>query len=430
MTNWKRKIVDNFIRNYFTSAPKQGDNRSTLRVNTVSLFPDFDTAHPKETEAYIAAAKMLERKGIAKLSWENERKKERLKSIRCDNFKKLFREAGRPYPKAEVEKTIAMLDAKAEMLKQKLAGFENESAAAEQTKIVIGLLEFLSVNFGLKEIGHGITSQTMEDITRLFEFVCEPAQLENITNRALSILLYQDSKHLETLPSYYNHLLSRIQKTIPVPDLSFLERAYVETMISGKIIFEYKPSGEGQLDPPLINAKGNILHLPFESIETFSAIQLISGSHEKKVLTIENKESFYTLANPQKYNMQTNLSAYDCFLYTGGYPNRAAIALIKLLAASGFTFHHAGDLDPDGILILQHVSDIVREIAEKPVTPIKMDSAIFNQYRPWARQLTAPMLRHAEKIREDTKNIPGIAELLQRIEDTGMGIEQEMIDYR
>jgi len=117
---------------------------------------------------------------------------------------------------------------------------------------------------------------------------------------------------------------------------------------------------------------------------------------------------------------------YDCFLYVGGYPNRAASALIKILSDSGFAFQHAGDLDPDGILILQNVMDI----AQKPVSPVRMDADTFDKYRPWARTLDKPKLQQIKKIRKETIGIPGIASLLRRMEETGLGVEQEIIDYR
>jgi hypothetical protein len=96
------------------------------------------------------------------------------------------------------------------------------------------------------------------------------------------------------------------------------------------------------------------------------------------------------------------------------------------LAASGFSFYHAGDLDPDGILILQNVGDI----AKKPVAPVLMDVVVFDRYLPWARPLAKAALRQEEKIRSDTRAIPGLAELLRRIADTRRGVEQEFIDYR
>ena len=176
----------------------------------------------------------------------------------------------------------------------------------------------------------------------------------------------------------------------------------------------------------MINANGCILGLPLESAEEIEAIKLLSEKKEKTVLTIENKETFYALGNIQKSGSSGNLSYYDCFLYIGGYSNRAAAVVIKILAASGFSFHHAGDLDPDGILILQHV----QELAEGPVSPVRMDAATFDQYHAWARPLTKPMLAQIKKIREKTRAIPGLDDLLQRIEKTGLGVEQEIIDYR
>ncbi|MCL2139842.1 MAG: DUF2399 domain-containing protein [Treponema sp.] len=418
MINWKKRIINTFVKKYFASAAKTGKNRESLLIRSPLLFPDFDAAHPDEKESYLEAAEALQQKGVAILTWEKGKKGEALRTIRCENFKRLFREAGKPYPQAEVDKIKTMLGERAQAMKESLAARDGKHGQAEK---VIAFLEFLSRNFSLKEIGQGLDPQTMEDLATLFEFACDTAQLEKITTRALSILLYQDSKRLETLPALYSPLLSRVQKAVPVPDISFLARSYPETMISGKIIFEYKDAA-----PPLVNARGLILNLPFESAETFGEVKLLTDKQEKTVLTIENKETFYALGSPQKFNASDAISRYDCFLYTGGYPNRAAAALIKILAASGFSFYHAGDLDPDGVLIMQNVQDI----AERPVAPVRMDAAAFNQYRAWGRQLTPAMLRQAVKIRQDTRAIPGIAGLLHCIEETGIGIEQEIVDYR
>jgi hypothetical protein len=298
---------------------------------------------------------------------------------------------------------------------------------AVQAEKITTFLDFLSLRFGPREIGQGIDQHTMEDFIRLLEFCCRPAPREKVTTRALSILLYRDSKHLENLLTLCSPFLSRAQKTVPTPDLAFLERSYPETMIGGKIIIQYKnqqpPLG---VAPPLVNAGGHILGFPLESAEAIEAIQLISEQKEKTVLTIENKETFYALGSPQKNSADKNFSRFDCFLYLGGYSNRAAAALVKTLAASGFSFYHAGDLDPDGILILQHI----QELAGRPVTPLRMDAATFDKYQDWARSLTKQMLRQIEKIREETRAIPELAGLLRRIEETGMGVEQEIIDYR
>jgi len=408
MTVWEKKIIDAFIAHYFTSASDpsvpNNEDRNSLRIRTSVFFPGFDSAHPDEKESYLEAAESLERKGVIRLNWEKRSKGERLKTLSCDDFEKLFEEAGRPFPETEAEEIRAMLAAKA---KQNIA------------PQVIAIMNYLSTNFGTREIGQGFDRRAMEEFSRLLEFCSNPAQIENITTRALSIQLYRDSKRLEELLSLCKPLLSRMEKTVAMPDLTFLERSYPETMISGKIIIEFKNQ-----KTPILNEGSNILGFPLETAEEISGIQLVSRKNEKAVLTIENKETFYALASP--HEQSENFSHYDCFLYIGGYSNRAAAAIVRTLSTSGFSFYHAGDLDPDGVLILQQI----QEIAQKPVIPVRMDAATFKKYRAWARTLSKPMLHQLTKIKKETKAIPELAGLLQHIEETGLGVEQEIIDYR
>ena len=418
MTNWERKIIDAFISHYLSGASGAEENRKILRLRSSVFFPGFNTASPDEKESYLEAAETLEQKGIAKLSWEKRSKKNQLKTLSCENFEKLFLEAGKTFPKTEAEKIRDILKIKTEELtKSKLASTDMTGEAER----IIKLLEFYSIHFCPREIGQGIDQQTMEDFILLLEFCCTSVRLEKITTRALSILLYRNSKRLENVLVLCKPLLSRAEKIISIPDLSFLERSYPETMISGKIIITYKNE-----KTPLVNPTGKILGIPLEHTEEIENIQLVPSRTSASVLTIENKETFYALAAPQRHDAVKTLSRFDCFLYVGGYSNRATAAVIKTLSASGFSFYHAGDLDPDGILILQHI----QEIAGKPVIPLHMDTATFNKYLPWARTLTKPMLQQMEKIREETRAIPELAGLLQRIEETGLGVEQEIVDYR
>ena len=407
--DWKERIINALATRYFDTASNAEEGRGILRVRSAQFFPGFDSAPHSEKESYLEAAESLERKGIIKLTWEKWGRGERLKTLACENFEALFAEAGKPYPKPEAEKVRAMLDAK-------IAGIKD----TQTTEDIVAILESISINFGLKEIGQGLDQKTMGEFVRFLELSCGPAKPKRITIRALSILLYNDSKRLENLMSLCAPLLSRAQKDLPLRRLVLPERSYPEAMISGKLVFELKSSA-----PPLVNAEGLILNMPLESAEAFGSIRPFPEKSERTVLTIENKETFFALGSPGNHGEHENAASHDCFLYVGGYPNRAAAVLIKTLAASGFTFFHAGDLDPDGILILQHIGDI----AEKPVTPVRMDAATFDRYRPWGRTLGKPILRQARKIREETRAIPGVSGLLQRIEETGLGVEQEIVDY-
>ena len=118
MTTWEKKIIDAFISHYFSSVSETEEDRGFLRIRSALFFPGFDSANPNEKESYLEAAESLAQKGIAKLVWEKRGKGERLKTLSCHNFEKLFEEAGRPFPKTEAEKIRAMLGEKVKALKK------------------------------------------------------------------------------------------------------------------------------------------------------------------------------------------------------------------------------------------------------------------------------------------------------------------------
>jgi hypothetical protein len=409
VNDWKAKIIDAFINRSFSSAI--GDRiaeRNTLRLRSVSIFPDFITAAPDEKESYLEAAETLERNGVITLNWEKRGKGERLKTLTCGDMGKLFEESGGKDPKTAAGEIRSLFGEKA-------LTFDSP------------LLHYLAQHFGPAEIGRGMDRKAVEDLVRLLEIFLSPEKQEKLTTRALSISLYNDSKRLEHLISLFNPLLAQACKQgIPAPDLSSLQRSLPETMIAGKLIFEY----EGDNPPPsLSNASGIMLGFPLQGIRKIHGIKTVEPKDKPAVLTIENKETFYALADLQEdsqYCGQGSLSPIDAFLYVGGYLNQADAAMIKILSDSGFYLYHAGDLDPDGILILQNIMDVTG----KPVSPVGMDAAVFDRYLPFARPLTLTMLAQIKKIRDDTKAISGIADLVRRIEETGRGVEQEIVDYR
>ncbi|MDR2072122.1 MAG: DUF2220 domain-containing protein [Spirochaetaceae bacterium] len=412
LSDWKEKIIGAFLSRYPVSSGQEGTNeRNAMRLRSVSVFPGFDAASPDEKESYLEAAEALERKGLLSLKWEKRGEGERLKTLSCANMGKLFEAAGEKDPRVEAEEIRALLENKITAMEPRLEG---RNVPKDQAAGLFPFLRRLSERVSPLETARGLDLRGVEDFIRLVEFLSTPESGASLTTRALSAFLYNDSKRLEILLELFGPLLAQAQKQgIPVPRLSFLERSFPDTMISGKLVFEC----DGK---PLVNAPGLVLGLPLSSAASIRAIRTIAANKGPAVLTVENKETFYALGDPQRD------IRYDCFLYTGGYPNQAAAAIIRVLAASGFRFYHAGDLDPDGILILQHV----RDLAGQPVTPVQMNAAAFDRYLFSARPLTGTMLRQLEKIREDTRAIPGLAGLIRRIEETSRGVEQEIIDYR
>jgi hypothetical protein len=436
MTAWEKRIINKFIDRYAAALSRREGIVGTsfsLRLRSQSVFPEFETASPDEKESYLEAAETLEKRKLVKLSWEKRGKGERLNTLLCEDMAKLFKASGKMEPVARAETIRTLFKAKlpapeippffpAEAAPQEAprskALSSEQNAGRERAE---ALLVYLAENFSTRGLWKDIDIEAADDFASLLSVFFDPLSFKNMTTRSASILLYRDSKRLETVMDLFHPVLSLAERQgVPLPDFSFLERSFPETLLSGRISLEFK-NGED----PLVNATGSILGLPFVSAREMQSVRALFPRGEPRVLTIENKEVFYALSGGLREGVG-EIARYDCVLYTGGYPNQAAAALLRLMASSGFSFFHAGDLDPDGILILQHIMDI----AGRPVSPLRMDAASFDRYLPWARPLADTVLRQVPRIRDDTRALPGLAELIRRIEETGRGVEQEIIDYR
>jgi hypothetical protein len=240
----------------------------------------------------------------------------------------------------------------------------------------------------------------------------QDGELCGITPRALSILLFSDSKRLEAIVHHVKPILQRASDAgIDIPDLSVFNRNYPETLISGKIELDLG------VQPALKNAAGLPLGIPGLTARAIRSVRLLEPGMERSVLFIENKEIFYALSSKE--------TGYGCLVYTAGHPNPAVISLARALAHSGFLLHHAGDLDPDGILILQELS----EGAGASIIPHRMDESTFDQYLPWAYELDTARLSRLSRLKNITRQQKGIERLVERIMDTRKGVEQEIIEY-
>ncbi|MFP3091374.1 DUF2220 family protein [Treponema sp. TIM-1] len=462
MTAWEKRIIDAFVERYPASAaaaisgaagsaqaaapagPAGGESPAgeprPLRLRLDRIFPGFEGASPDDRESFLEAAEALEQRGLLSLIWVRHRKGEVPAALVCGKADLLFELAGKPSPRIvaeDVRKLARGLALAAQGYHQAMGTRAHKTGETE-----IALFSFIAENFTPQDAALGIDVIAVTDLAHLTGFfsgigaaIQGPDKIQGLTLRALSVALYGDSKRLEALISLLSPLLSRARRMgAAVPDFAFLDRSYPETFIAGKIILHFKktpdpglpPSGMGEGEPPrlpenttppLVNAAGSILGFPLGTILKLGAVTPLEGK-TASVLMIENKETFFVLAE--------SLPGYTCFLYIGGHPNRAVQALVSLLAQSGFTFFHAGDLDPDGILILQELG----EIAGKTIQPLRMDAATFDRYRNCGKKLEPTMLRRLGLITGETRSLPGMEELIQRIEETGLGVEQEIIDYR
>ncbi|MDR1932547.1 MAG: DUF2220 family protein [Spirochaetales bacterium] len=399
MTGWEQQIIEAFMERYPSSAAAAGGR--ALRIRTRQIFSGFEKAPPDDRESFLEAAESLERQKALSLIWAGRRRGETLSTLVCADPEKLFALAGKPFPPVIAEE--------ARLAARKTAGDMSAQAAAQNAAPLFLLLsETLTPEDALR----GIDAAAVRDFARL----CQNAALfPGLTPRALSVRLYADSKRLETLLDIFSRHMNRARKRcVPVPDFSGLLRAFPETLVAGKLAFISDPASPA---PAITNALGLIMGLPLGAILKIRSVRPLEiQPGPPRALFIENLETFYALAE--------NSPRYACLIYAGGHPNNAVRALAETLAAD-FELHHAGDLDPDGILILQ---ELIR-CAGKPILPLCMDAATFARYTGCGKKLEKPILRRLALIREETRAIPGITGLIRKIEETGLGIEQEIIDY-
>jgi hypothetical protein len=438
MMIWEQRIINAFIEKYPGSAAAEGGR--PLRIKAERIFPLFDSAPPSERESFLEAAETLESRRtqdteerLVSIKWVRKCKGEKIEAIIFEKPEALFALTGKASPV--------------------LTAVEARGAAqtvAQATKLQIAdLFFFLAKNIDSQDVVRGLDAQAVNDLERLFAFLAGHRDaFGGMTPRAVSVLLYNDSKRMETILKLFSALLVKAyREDIPVPDISCLDRSFSEVWLAGSISFVFKDTAEGaphrgQGAPPgkrqasgsrLDNSSGIVIGLPLSVILEIGQIEVIGTeasdlfpdndpAKAPSVLMVENKETFYALAEQFTGEGRTG---YKALLYTGGYPNRAVQALVALLAESGFSLYHAGDLDIDGILILQELT----KAASKPIQPVKMDGATFDRYQHCGRKLDSTMLKYTSRISGTSLSIPGIAELVDRIQETKLGIEQEIIDY-
>lgn len=399
MTVREKAILDALAAQYPSSAQAAGGRAFRLRPD--SAFPVLDRNKPDEYESFLEAAESLEKEGIVKIEWERHRRGEEFSSLVLVSPVLLFEKLNRPFP-GDVCRRV-----RDEALKH---GSGTSGAP---------FFSWLADHAAPKDIaaaGPLFDEKTIADAARLVRELDLIAlgKTPPAPTRALSVRLFSDSKHIERLLELMKGLLHRAGRNgVSLPLFDLVDRSYPEAMLAGRVRIGTESAG------PLENDSGMIIAFPFESVIRFRGIVPI-GHHDDidnknpRVLGVENKETFYALAA---------MAQFDAVVYVAGHPNRAVQALFRAFAQSGWELHHFGDLDPDGVLILQELSDA----AGQKVLPWMMDRTVFDRYRHLARPLDPSMHLRAALIRPDTRSLPGIEDLLAEILSCALGVEQEII---
>ncbi|MBT1105650.1 TIGR02679 family protein [Streptomyces sp. Tu10] len=117
--------------------------------------------------------------------------------------------------------------------------------------------------------------------------------------------------------------------------------------------------------------------------------------------------------NPTIMAMALNRFGRRCpaLVCTSGWPNSAAIHLLRLLAEKGATLHYHGDFDGEGIRIAAHVMDKTSAMPWQMAATNYLDALSLNPRGPsigrltpvpWDPALTTAMTEHGTAVLEET----------------------------
>lgn len=140
-----------------------------------------------------------------------------------------------------------------------------------------------------------------------------------------------------------------------------------------------------------------------------SVIEL-SQSNLRRIVTIENKANYTAMP----YDPDT------LYVYTHGYLSPLECEFLgklrRTVEGSGVEFLHSGDLDYGGVKIFEYIQKRVFPSLQ----PLLMDVATYEKYQEYATEIKPETLKKLEQVQ-----IPVLADVIQKMLETGKGIEQE-----
>lgn len=152
------------------------------------------------------------------------------------------------------------------------------------------------------------------------------------------------------------------------------------------------------------------MSIPFETFQKAKSIQI----RDTALMTVENLTSFHRLEREHIF-----------YLFLSGYHTRTKQALLQRIAREnpGLSWHHFGDLDPDGLAIAGH---LIRKTG-LPFQLCAMGVQELQRFQTYAKPLEAPDRAKAEAMIKQGSSYAGI---LQYMLEHNCKLEQEIISWQ
>ncbi|TVQ17488.1 MAG: DUF2399 domain-containing protein [Spirochaetaceae bacterium] len=392
-----RAILTEFAESFPESAHYRG-GRKLRKGEWQRVFPRLDT-DVEEKERFLDAVEELESLGVVSVKWVRHRVRTDVDALYLEDAERLFALIGRTSPEENRAQMLDVLcgDAWSAPVDAELRGL----FAAVRTHATAALEERHPLPVS--------APADLRDLARLSAVTPHDARL--VPLRALSVRLFGNSKRLEELLPVADRLTQRAAGVALSAELG-LARAYPDASIAlnGRILFDGDQRRAWTCD-------AEILTLPAVTIDRIRAVEF--GSPTPALLSVENKETFYSLAERLQSGM---LPPFDAVAYCGGHPHAAYAKLLSRCAEAGADISHFGDLDPDGLMI---VAELARML-DSPVHPFLMDVATYRAYLPYAYD---PPPSRIDLLSASVASLPpALRPLAAEIVAHRKGVEQEVID--
>ena len=378
LTFYERTILEVFAQAYPYSAQYLSGGRRLRRGMWEKECPRI-VDDVEEKNAFLEAVEKLCGLGVISTQWKRFRQGDEVSALYLEDPVQLYSLLERETPEKIKEELVTFLE----------------------TYTPAGDVDGKIVRFLLAEGREKKPLPSMAMIKNILLLASlDPEKAGQRTIRSLSVILYNNSKTLERMLKTADRV--SVQGGSEKLSLSLnLERHYPETTLAGDLMLEWDDGRRWDLG-------GEAVTLPFASVEKL--ISLGTEENRRPLLIIENKETFHVYRKDR-----TRFSSY---FYLAGQPNRADKRVLQLLRKGGVPLFFFSDLDPAGLLIFKQLYDFL----DGEIIPEFMTPEIYDQWFPHGYKVSKNELK---KLREC--EIPRMTFLQERILETGVGIEQEVI---
>ena len=387
-----REILRAFAESYPTSAHYRGGRKLRLAAWSRRL-PEIEE-DVEEKEAFLRAVEELVSHGVISVKWRRFRIGEEVDALYLEDPDSLYALLGVQAPWHRRDELLAVLRRTP----------WTEPALSDLAGRLRALLE-AHHPLPVEEAGE------LRDLGRLFLLTFEDTA--GIPIRALSVRLFNDSKRLERLLPTADRLSSESEGERLSVRLG-LRRAYPEVSFA---LF-----GSLRLERGLWEASGEVITLPLQTVARIRGVALRRPEKTGApwVLSVENKESFYAVAEAARRAWVSGSEGAppSAVVYTAGHPGEVIRAFLSVVSRESRSILHFGDMDPEGLLILQELSSQTG----LSIHPFAMDEETFERYVRFGRAVSTSSLSRLGEV-----TLPELEALAALIRESGVGVEQEVI---